>query len=133
MLNKTHAMTKKATPLIFKLSKKFQLPKKLKPSKRFQLPKTNTACNATKIAVLVLGLGVLTGCQQTKSLFGSSVGNVDYATAQKLPPVLLPADQQSDLFVPLYDVPTIATPTPDEIGHRYDLPRPPTSLSSSVR
>ncbi len=127
MLNKPHAMIKQATSLAFK-PLAFKLSKKFKPPKKFQLPK-NTACNATKIVVLVLGLGLLGGCQQTKSLFGSSVGNVDYATAQKLPPVLLPANQQTDLFVPLYDVPTIATPTPDEIGHRYELPRPPTSVS----
>lgn len=80
-----------------------------------------------KITSLVLAVVALTACQNVKSLVAKrGNGSLDYTTAQKLPPIQLPAKQQTAQFVPLYDVPEAnGTPIVEAGAKRYTLPAPP--------
>lgn len=76
---------------------------------------------------LCLGVAVVaSGCAQTKALLNArSDGSLDYQSAQKLPPIKLPAHWQTAPFTPIYEVPE---PTGDihTEGKQFVLPKPPT-------
>lgn len=83
-----------------------------------------------KITSILLAVLALTACQNVKSLMAKrDNGSLDYTTAQKLPPLLLPAKQQTAKFAPLYHVPdTQGVPMVEEGAKRYTLPPPPKTL-----
>ena len=76
---------------------------------------------------LIAGLS-LAGCQTVKGWTNKiDNGSLDYVEAKQLPPVKLPADQQTAPFVPLYPTPNVGENTlkiQDENGKRYQLPPP---------
>lgn len=81
------------------------------------------------IAVTMMGMMLLTGCQSIKNVLGKrDNGSLDYLHATKLDPIRLPAQQQTAPFVPLYEVPTVSgevIPSTNDSGKQYQLPRPP--------
>ncbi|MDO4450835.1 MAG: hypothetical protein Q4B79_07765 [Moraxella sp.] len=80
-------------------------------------------------AVILAGLIILTGCQSIKGVLSKrDNGSLDYTRSQKTAPIALPAQQATAPFVPLYDVPDVPqkiTPTTNDAGTQYQLPRPP--------
>lgn len=80
-------------------------------------------------ALAMMSVVLLTGCQSVKDTLGRrDNGSLDYVHAAKLDPIRLPANQASAPFVPLYDVPDVAgefSPSTNESGKQYELPRPP--------
>lgn len=82
----------------------------------------------TKIPlVLCLGVAVVvSGCAQTKALLNArSDGSLDYQSAQKLPPIKLPAHWQTAPFTPIYEVPELKGDVQKD-GKQFVLPKPPT-------
>lgn len=80
-------------------------------------------------ACVVLATTALTGCQNIKQVWGKrNNGSLDYQSAQKLPPIKLPANQVTADFTPLYPTPTVGENTlnlTNESGKQYKLPQPP--------
>lgn len=80
-------------------------------------------------ALVMMSVVLLTGCQSVKGVLGKrDNGSLDYVHATKLDPIRLPANQASAPFISLYDVPEVAgeiTPSTNESGRQYQLPRPP--------
>lgn len=80
-------------------------------------------------AVILVGLVALTGCQSVKGVLSKrDNGSLDYTRSHKTAPIALPAEQASAPFIPLYDVPDVPqkiTPTANDAGTQYQLPRPP--------
>lgn len=88
-------------------------------------------------AMLTLVLGstlVLSGCQSAKDLLGKrDNGSLEYQQSKKLAPIVLPADQETAPFVPLYPTPSAGTNTltlKNESGSQYQLPKPQRTVSN---
>lgn len=82
-----------------------------------------------KKLIVLSCLMAITGCQNTQNLLGNyRDGSLDYVSAQKLPPLQLPAHQANIEFVPLYPTPAVGQNTLDltnQSGKQYRLPKPP--------
>lgn len=83
----------------------------------------------TAAVVLLAGTAMLmTGCQSTKNLFAKyDNGSLEYQNSKLLSPIRLPAEQETQPFVPFY--PTIDLgDSPIDIknasGKQYQLPMP---------
>lgn len=85
---------------------------------------------AISITALTLGLGMtVTGCSTIKQSVGDN--SLDYTKTRTLEPILLPAEAQTQPFVPLYNVPQSGTNTlklENDKGKRFELPRPVSSV-----
>ncbi len=103
-----------------------QLFQKSRPLHSF-LPRPigRTAAMGIISSVLLVGL---TGCQASKGLFERvEDGSLEYQQATQVPPLQLPADQQTAPFTPLYPTPTVSANTlelKNDTGKRYQLPPP---------
>lgn len=70
----------------------------------------------------------LTGCQTVKSAWSNrDDGSLAYTHAQKLPPLNLPAAQQTAPFTPIYAVPEGGQPI-EQSGKQFTLPTPPQAV-----
>lgn len=83
--------------------------------------------NLTKIAVLsVVVMSSLTACSSFRHRVADN--SLDYQKAVKLDPVLLPADAQTHVFTPIYQVPTHVGENTlnlqNQTGKRFELPKP---------
>ncbi|OOR91682.1 hypothetical protein B0181_02765 [Moraxella caviae] len=85
--------------------------------------------NLSKVAILGAVLAVMTGCSTVSGFLGKrDNGSLDYLSSKKAEPILLPANQQSAEFVPLYTTPTVGDnqlQLTNEAGKQYELPKPP--------
>lgn len=87
----------------------------------------------TLLTLAISSTLVLTGCQATKGLFSKrDNGSLDYQQSKKLEPLVLPSDQETAPFVPLYPTPNRGVNTlelTNESGKQYQLPRPERSVA----
>lgn len=75
----------------------------------------------------------LTGCQHLKPKQKLNNHSLDYTKTRKLDPVQLPANAQTQAFVPLYTVPEMGTNTlkiTNAKSKNYELPRPHTATQT---
>lgn len=82
----------------------------------------------TAVAAL-LGVVATTGCTSVKGFLGKrDNGSLDYQSSQKLPPIKLPAHQETAEFIPLYPTPNQQGDTgfKNAAGKQFELPKPPT-------
>ena len=71
---------------------------------------------------------ILSGCQATKGWLGKrDNGSLNYQNSKKLAPLVLPAEQETAAFTPLYPTPEMGVNTltlTNEAGKQFKLPPP---------
>ncbi|WII95161.1 hypothetical protein LU276_09205 [Moraxella haemolytica] len=78
---------------------------------------------------VMLAVVATTGCTSIKDLLSKrDDGSLHYQASQKLPPIKLPANQQTAAFTPLYPTPNQQGDTgfKNAAGKQFELPKPPT-------
>lgn len=83
--------------------------------------------NLIKITILgVFVMSSLTACSTLRHRVADN--SLDYQKAVKLDPVLLPADAQTHVFTPIYQVPNHVGENTltleNQTGKRFELPKP---------
>lgn len=78
---------------------------------------------------------LMTGCQSAKNLFAQyDNGSLDYQNSQLLAPIHLPAEQETNPFMPLYptiDLGDSPIDVKNTAGKQYQLPMPNHTPSNS--
>lgn len=76
---------------------------------------------------------ILSGCQATKGWLGKrDDGSLAYQDSKKLAPLVLPAQQNTAAFTPLYPTPDVGANTltlTNEAGKQFKLPPPQRAVS----
>lgn len=107
----------------------------LKTDKAFGA-KAKTATTVVMAAAIAVSSVGLTACQTTKNVLGKrDDGSLDYQQSEKLEPIQLPADQETQRFVPLYPTPQMGANTlelSNEAGKQFELPPPQRAVSSAA-